>query len=258
MKIKLALFFSIIIGLYAGHCIASSEKIAFHPGEKMTFRVTWAFVVAGEATLEFLPYEKFEDADSCHFLFTARTSKFVDLFYKVRDRIESYTDKNITHSLFYKKRHQGKSKKEVQVTFDWKEMHAQYSDGSNNHEPVSITPGTFDPLSVFYAFRLYLTEDDINSDIHLTDGKRCIIGRANFIKREKIIVAGNEYNTFLVEPEMENIGGVFKKSKNAKLKIWVTDDELRIPVRIKSKVKVGSFVADLISYNNGLKTADKQ
>jgi len=31
------------------------------------------------------------------------------------------------------------------------------------------------------------------------------------------------------------------------MEIWVTADDRRIPVKIKSKVKVGSFVAELIA-----------
>jgi len=50
-----------------------------------------------------------------------------------------------------------------------------------------------------------------------------------------------------VEPDLQHIGGVFEKSKDAKLKIWVTADKRRIPVKVKSKVRVGSFVAELIS-----------
>jgi hypothetical protein len=53
-----------------------------------------------------------------------------------------------------------------------------------------------------------------------------------------------------VEPNLEHIGGVFKKSKDAKLKIWVTADSRRIPVKIKSKVAVGSFVGELMSVEN--------
>jgi len=67
------------------------------------------------------------------------------------------------------------------------------------------------------------------------------------VKREKIKVASGTYDTFLVEPDLQHIGGVFEKSKDAKLKIWVTADKRRIPVKIKSKVIVGSFVAELIS-----------
>ena len=68
----------------------------------------------------------------------------------------------------------------------WKEKHAQYSDGSNILEPVSILPGTFDPLSVFYAFRLYLREDNSNAKFHVSDGKKFIISSVKIIKREKI------------------------------------------------------------------------
>ena len=56
----------------------------------------------------------------------------------------------------------------------------------------------------------------------------------------------SNYDAFLIEPEIEHISGVFKKSKKAKIQIWLTADERRIPLRIKSKVAVGSFVADLV------------
>ena len=59
------------------------------------------------------------------------------------------------------------------------------------------------------------------------------------------------YETYLVEPDLKYLGGVFKKSEDAKLQIWVTTDERRVPVRIKSKLVVGSFVAELVSYQNG-------
>jgi hypothetical protein len=81
----------------------------------------------------------------------------------------------------------------------------------------------------------------------VTDGKKCTVGRAKVIKREKIKVKDNVYDTFLVEPDLEQLGGIFEKSKNAKLQIWVTADGASIPVRVKSEVLVGSFVAELVS-----------
>ncbi|MGA8180500.1 MAG: DUF3108 domain-containing protein, partial [Desulfobacterales bacterium] len=55
------------------------------------------------------------------------------------------------------------------------------------------------------------------------------------------------YDTYLIEPELKHIGGVFEKSKNAKIQLWVTADKRKIPVKIKSKVAVGSFVGELVS-----------
>jgi hypothetical protein len=60
-----------------------------------------------------------------------------------------------------------------------------------------------------------------------------------------------------VEPSLEHVGGVFEKSKDAKVQIWVTADARRIPVKIKSKVAVGSFVGELVSVENKMaKTKD--
>ena len=58
---------------------------------------------------------------------------------------------------------------------------------------------------------------------------------------------GTDYNAFLIEPDLKDVGGVFEKSKDAKIKIWVTADHRRIPVRFESKVVVGSFVAELVA-----------
>jgi len=225
-----------------------SKNYRFCPGEKLTFEVRWSFIVAGEATLEILPHEKMDDLPVYHFLFTARTSNFVDVFYKVRDSINSFSNMELTRSLLYKKYHKGK---ETEVIFDWKKKEARVVSDGNETDPVQIKDKTLDPLSVFYAFRVSQPDENNEIIVNVTDGKRLVRGIAKIIKKEKIKVSGKSYNTILFEPIMEGVGGVFEKSKDAKLKIWVTDDNLRIPVRIKSKVVVGSFIADLVTYNPG-------
>jgi hypothetical protein len=85
----------------------------------------------------------------------------------------------------------------------------------------------------------------------VTDGKQCIMGHVKVIKRETIQVPAGSFDTFLVEPAMGTIDGIFKKSQDAKVHIWVTADAGQMPVRIKSRVKVGSFVAELVSYELG-------
>ena len=51
---------------------------------------------------------------------------------------------------------------------------------------------------------------------------------------------------------MTGVGGIFEKAEDSDIRIWITDDDLRIPVRFKSKVTVGSFIADLISYERNI------
>ena len=108
-------------------------------------------------------------------------------------------------------------------------------------------PGTFDPLSAFYFIRGLDMANGSAIERPITDGKKCIIGRLKVVKRENIKVKSGTYDTWLIEPELKHVGGVFEKSKNAKLQLWVTADSRRIPVKIKSRVVVGSFVGELVS-----------
>jgi hypothetical protein len=225
----------------------AAEKIPFRPGEKLHFRVYWSGIQAGEATLEVMPMEQFNDAPAYHFLMVAKTFPFVDLFYKVRDRIESYTDVDMSHALWYKEKKEGKRKKDVFITYDWEKLLVQYSEDGKKRKPVTLLPGAFDPLSVFYFFRMHELKENLEIVTPVSDGKDCVIGKATVVKKEKVKVASGEYETYLVEPAMEQIGGVFQKSSGAKLQIWVTADERRLPVKIKSKVVVGSFSAELDS-----------
>jgi len=227
---------------------AAEKDFPFYPGEKLTFKLRWEFIPAGEATLEVLPMVTINGLKSYHFVMTAKTTPFIDHFYKVRDRVDAYADEKMTHSVFYKKnQHEGKTRRDVIVNFDWERMEAQYLNFGKKREPISILPGSFDPFSILYYVRLLEIKEESIFKRPVTDGKKCVMGIGTVIKRETIKLKSGTYDTYLLEPELKHIGGVFEKSKHAKLKIWITADQRRIPVKVKSKVVVGSFIAELVS-----------
>jgi len=230
---------------------AQPIRFPFQPGEKLTFNVKWAFIQAGTAVLEVYPYEMIDGSKTWHFVMTAKTTPFVDLIYRIRDRIDAYTNADVTSSVLYREQKDGKRKKRVVIHFDRRKNRAQYSNFGEKMAPIDILPETLDPLSVFYSFRLHELKDVHELKRSVSDGKKCIIGKAKIVGRERITVSSGVYDTFLAEPDLKDIGGVFAKSKNAKLKIWVTADEKRMPVRIESEVRVGSFVAELVSFETG-------
>ena len=132
------------------------------------------------------------------------------------------------------------------MSFDWKAGKA-WRDNGKKISSIELPQGVFDPLSAFYYVRtLAFAENDTITRI-VTDGKKCIMGVAHIVKREQITIGDTTYDTFLMEPAMEEIGGVFEKEKGAKIKLWVTADERHIPVKIASKVTIGSFVGELVS-----------
>src|SRR5438105_381039 len=68
---------------------------AFKPGEKLTFRIHYGIVDAGEATLEVDKDMKSIGGRDCyHVVGNGRTVGAFDWFFKVRDRYESIIDKS--------------------------------------------------------------------------------------------------------------------------------------------------------------------
>ncbi|TFG95619.1 MAG: DUF3108 domain-containing protein, partial [Calditrichales bacterium] len=174
--------------------MASSYGIPFASGEKLTFQLSWGFIPAGEAVLEVMPIKTIDGIQSYHFVLTARSNPFVDVFYKVRDRIDAYVDLNMTRSLLYKKeQHEGSTKRDVVVNFNWDNHTAQYFNFNKMEKTIAIIPGSFDPLSVFFYSRLLDLKVDEMVTSPVTDGKKCIIGKAKIVKKEKISLASGIY-----------------------------------------------------------------
>lgn len=228
---------------------SSGGKVpAFVPGERLTFQMKWSFMPVGEAIMEVLPMKHMNGILAYHFSVAARSNSFVDVFYRVRDQIDAFSDKEMTRSIHYQQsQEEGNTRREVVVKFDLRKNQAEYSDFGRLLKPIPLLPGTFDPLSVFYYARVQQIEPGLIMEKPVTDGKRCVIGRATVIRREKIKIRGKTFDTFLIEPRCEEIRGVFEKSPGAKVEVWVTADDYKIPIRVKSKVIVGSFIGELVS-----------
>ena len=70
----------------------------------------------------------------------------------------------------------------------------------------------------------------------------------NLIKREyRPTIFDKKQLTLKIQPKL-NFKGLYEKSGDTIL--WVTDDQCRVPVEIRSHITVGSLVAKLADYEN--------
>ena len=246
---KIMVFIISFYGAFISVNTAQAATIPFEPGEKLTYALRWENIPAGELHLEIHPITTIGDSPAYHFVLIAKSNSAVDLFCKIRDRIDAYANTAMTHSVFYqKKRAGGKKVRREQTTFDWLNHKVQYAGSGAPHKPVRLLPGSFDPLSAFYYTRMAISEKNPRILRPVTDGKNNFMGNTNIIGRETITLNnGKRYDTLVLEPDIGLFGGVFKDSKDAKLRVWITADEKRIPVQIKTKVKVGYFIGELVS-----------
>lgn len=229
---------------------AAGAEPPFCPGERLDFSLRWQGVPAGQASLEVMPPAVAEGQPALHLRMTARTNSFVDVFYAVRDQVDAYTAPDLSRTLLYEKRQrEGSYERDIAVRFFWDRSQAQYANQVNGpKEPILIMPGTLDPLSIFFGFRTTDIQEGAVYTAPVTDGVKCVIGSATVTGRETVSVPAGEFDCFVVEPELRHIGGVFKKSKDAQVRIWITADRRHMPVMVSSKVVVGRFYAVLTDY----------
>ena len=67
-----------------------------------------------------------------------------------------------------------------------------------------------------------------------------------FLGRQRIDVDAGTFDCIIVEPLMKE-GGLFKSE--GRVIIWLTDDERKIPVKVSTKVVIGSIDAELREYS---------
>ncbi len=229
---------------------AAEPAMKPHPlirtGETLSYRIGWGFITAGYGTLEVLPLTEHDGIPAWQFVLSANTTPFVDKLYKVRDRYETWVAADMSHALEYNQaQHEGSAISDLHVIFDWVAMEARRTRNDEAKKPVKIQPGTFDPLSALFAFRTQTFKLGDTITIPVSDGKFFVSGTAKVIAEEKIETPAGEFDTYKIEPDIKDLAGVFKKSKGAKIFVWVTRDRQHIPVKVSSKVYIGSFFAEL-------------
>jgi len=231
----------------AGESVAAERMFTFEPGERLVYRAKWFFIPAGEAVIEALRGASFNGKAAHRFVMTTSTNPQIDFFYKIRERQESFTDIHVTRSLQYRRKSTGDYPRDTVVSFDWTRMTATYNNFGQPEKPVTIQPGTFDPLSLIFAIRMHrLIPGDV-LEIPVTDGKHVINTKAIVASRETVKIRNDVYDTLLVIPDMSRLEGIVSGRGAPSLKIWFTSDERHLPVKIQTRIAVGSFVFELIS-----------
>jgi len=231
---------------HAANCQPLSTP--FRVGERLEFQIKWGFIPAARASMEIAPVNPDIIGAANHFILKIATYPLIDLIYKFRERVDSYTNRAITRSILYKKVLKGHTKRDIKVVFNWDKHQARYTNFAEKPPPITIPDSTLDVLSAFFFIRTQKLVVGQTIEQPITDGTKVVVGQLHVLKHEKIKIKGRLIDTFKLEPELRDVKGVFEKSKHAKMYIWVTADSRKILVRLKSKVIVGSFVATLINY----------
>jgi hypothetical protein len=215
--------------------------------EKLTYDLTWTGIKAGTATQEII-----DDGNAIRVVSTVRSADWISVFFPVEDRVESSLAKAEPPQLglpnhFRMKVREGSHRRDREIIFDQKNRKAQYIDHiGGGKATIDILQNTYDAYSSFYYLRTLKLEVGKSVFVNMLDNKKLWTVEVQVVKKEKLHTILGEVNTIQVRPIMKS-DGIFER-KGA-IDIWVTDDDRRIPVRMKTKVKIGSVTATLVKSN---------
>jgi hypothetical protein len=245
-------FAVIVLCILAAFCGRESDALAkdlpFRQGEKMVYQARWGIVSAGQSVIEILPDETVNDVKTWHFAMTTTTNAGLDLIYKVREHKESYMDLTRMRTVLYKEKEAGNHPRDVVVTYDWaKGTVTRYENGKIG-DTISVPAGTIDPLGLFFFIRMKKLKVGEVLEFPVTDGKKYWDTKATVVRKEQLTINGRTYDTFVVMPDMKRLEDVFKKKdEQPDLMVWFSADDRQVPVKIESKVIIGTFVFELVS-----------
>jgi Protein of unknown function (DUF3108) len=225
--------------------IVPAPEHPFRPGESLRFSVQYGFINAGSAWLEVQTARTPSGRPAYNLIARAESNAFFSRFYKVRNRIESLWDCDGRFSLRYAEdRREGKFRAKSEIRFDPERHEAIYPDGESLPTPPSVQ----DALSSFYYTRYQALPlgGSVVFDYHASRKSRPLEVRV--LGRERVDTPAGKFDCVVVEP-MLNAGGIFKNK--GRLVIWLTDDDRRMPVLMKSKVLVGSISVVLQEVKTG-------
>lgn len=219
---------------------------AFKVGEKLTYRLHYGFVDAGEAIVEVKSTDYSpQGRETVHVVGTGRSLGAFNWFFKVRDRYESYIDsEGMVPWKFVRRIEEGGYKKSQDYYYHQDRLAVDNGDG----QTFEIPHGTQDMISSFYYARTLDFDNAQVGDIFTVKtfmDDELFDLNIKFLGRETIDLRAGEFRCLRFAPVVQE-GRVFKDSDD--LQVWITDDANKIPILVKAEVLVGSIKMQVVEY----------
>jgi len=221
------------------------ENRAFRVGERLVFDVNYGFITAGEAIIQIPRIERVRDRDAYRVEFLVNSLPSFSWIYKVEDRYLTFIDTAwLLPHRFEQHIREGSYSRDFVADFDRERRLAVTTEGE-----FPILPEVQDILSAFFYARTidYSSMgpgDSILLYNYYRDKYYELMIRV--LGRQELEVAAGTFRTIVVEPVVKE-GGLFKSE--GRIVIWLTDDELKVPVRVNTKVVIGSIDSELREYS---------
>lgn len=241
-----------------GPALAAPSEGPYHPGEKTTFAVTYFGATAGVLDLEVLPPSLEKGKARAELAVKARTDSIFSFFYKFQNLYRSSLDPETGLPFRFLVTHdETKLGGTVTVDFDQRRKKITYTDRREDRKSGAKFDRTFtrtvpestrDVVAAFFHLRTLPLEVGKSFDFPVLIGEDLLRLRVHVEKEEDLPTKIGEIPSWVLRPSLLKDG---KEEQIADTFVWIARDKTRAMVKIRAKVKLGSIVAYLASFEPG-------
>ena len=187
---------------------------------------------------------------------TARSGKVVNLLYELRHRSESvFSARELKPVEFLSQQTENSKFTNIEINFSPDgSIHAKTTNGNLNSqgksEEVSFKSenATFDPISAAFLARSLPVDPAEDRSFDVFNGRHRYLISFHVVGREKITVAGKEYDAFKIEPLVKKLTDTEGEKRLRKVYLWVSTDGSREILKLEGEVFIGSVSAKLVRF----------
>jgi hypothetical protein len=212
--------------------VPGMAPVPFTVGEKLEYDVKFSWKSVGSGVMEVKEITEVRGRPTWHTVFTIKGGI---PFFRVDDRMDSWFD---VFSLSSRRFHQRISEGGYKRTreYEFFPERAVYTENGGAEEASVSDP--LDDASFLYYVRTIPLEVGRTYDVPRYFNPKANPVRIKVLRRETIKVPAGEYATVVLQPTFQS-RGIF--SEDGKAEVWLTDDDYRIMVQMKSSLKIGSI-----------------
>ena len=218
--------------------------------EQLKYGIYYSFVKAGTAYIRNRGLVEINGRKAYLLQTTAFSAPVIDAVFKVRDVNQSWLDAEEFYSLAYGQSvREGRYIRDEWITFDYENR--QYLGLSKKKKKPKQIQGpldikVLDMLSSLYYVRSQKLEVGKDLVFDIVNRSKQYPLLVKVLKKEKVKTKAGTFHTILVEPQIRGEGIFVSKGKS--LKVWLTDDKYKMPVKMTVEVFIGSVSAELLEY----------
>lgn len=218
--------------------------------EQLKYGVYYSFVKAGTAYIKNQGLADINGRPTYLIQTSAFSAPVIDTVFRVRDINYSWIDAETFYSKGYSQSlREGNYKRDEWVIFDYdsnKYRGQIKKKGEPRNIQGSLSQQVLDILSALYYVRIHPLEPgkDIVFDIINREEQYPLVVKV--LGKETVKTAAGKFKCIVVEPQFRGEGIFVSKGKS--LKVWLTDDKYKMPIKMKTEVFIGSVSAELLEY----------